>query len=57
MKISMLLKTILLGVLLIAPLSAEETNENPNCIEIYDMCAIQCESLENGFGECIVKIY
>lgn len=55
MKISMLLKTILFGMLLIAPLSAQDADESPVCIEMYDICAVKCESLENGFAECITK--
>lgn len=55
MKISMLLKTILFGMLLIAPLSAQTTNESHTCIETYDICAVKCESLGDGFEECIVK--
>ena len=55
MKISMLLKTILFGMLLIAPLSAQETNESPTCTEKYDRCLIKCEDIDNGYEQCIIK--
>ena len=55
MKLSILLKTILLGMLLITSLNAQETEDLPTCNDTYDICATKCESLENGYEQCIMK--
>ena len=55
MKTSTLFKNIFLGILLISPLNAQGTGESHNCYEKYNMCAENCESLENGLDECVVK--
>lgn len=55
MKISILLKTILFGMFLIAPLNAQETDEMNNCHEPYSICTEKCEELEDGVEKCLLK--
>ena len=55
MKISVLFKTIFLGLLLISPLNAQGIDDSPNCYEKYNLCSVNCESLENGIDECVTK--
>ena len=54
MKISLhLIKSILLGMLLITTLNAQESVETESCSDAFDICYDKCESLEDGFAECI----
>ena len=55
MKISSLFKIALLASLLLAPLSAQETEEQPSCDEVYDTCSTKCEALDAGLEECFAK--
>jgi hypothetical protein len=55
MKISILLKTLLFGMLLTTSVHAEEINEPQNCSDTYNICSEKCESLENGFEQCLMK--
>ena len=55
MKISMLSTTLFLASLLLTPLSAQENEEKMTCNEIYTICSIKCESLDDGFSKCIEK--
>ena len=53
MKISMLSATLFLTSLLLTPLCAQENEEKLNCNEIYSICGIKCEALDDGVDKCI----
>jgi len=55
MKTSTLFKNIFLGLLLISPLNAQETDESYNCYEKYNICTENCETLEDGIDKCVLK--
>ena len=55
MSISTLSKMIFLAALLLAPLSAEETNESLNCDNNYNLCAEKCEQSEKPSSGCFNK--
>ena len=52
MSISVLTKAVLLAVLLLAPLNAEEIKESLNCDEKYDLCNEKCEESDNPLASC-----
>ena len=53
MKISVLSTTLFLASLLLTPLSAQENEEKLDCYEMYNICSIKCETLDNGFTKCV----
>ena len=54
MKIS-ILSTFILASLLLTPLSAQENEETLNCSEMYNVCGVKCEALDEGFNQCVDK--
>ena len=54
MNISTLLKAALLTTLLLAPLNAEEVNEE-KCNNSYNLCTEKCEQAENSLEKCMEK--
>ncbi|WP_373000383.1 hypothetical protein [Sulfurimonas sp.] len=52
MGISKLLKATLLAIILLSPLSAEETDK---CDAAYNKCAEKCEKSENSSEKCTDK--
>lgn len=53
MKISMLSATLFLASLLLTPLCAQENEEKMTCTEMYSLCGIKCETLNDGFTKCV----
>ena len=55
MKISILLKNILLASLLLVSLNAEDTKINSECDDTYNMCTEKCSESENAQEGCFIS--
>lgn len=52
MKLTQLFKTVLIAMLLLSPLAAEETEEVSKCDAVYDACAEKCEKSGDNSDKC-----
>ena len=52
MKLTQLLKTLLIAMLVLSPLAAQESEEVSKCDAAYDQCAEKCEKAGDDSDKC-----
>ena len=52
MKTAQLLKTLVLSILMSAPLAAEEVDAAAKCDQSYEACIEKCDSAADGSSQC-----